>query len=163
MGLPDLRPGPATDRGCVVTGDEIRFEVRGIPIAQGSVRAFVRDGRAVVVGKSRPLADWRAAIASEARSAMQGLPAFGGPVRIIARFVLSRPPSHFRSDGEQLARGAPRYPRLDIDKMARALLDGLTGVVMDDDSQVTFLAAEKGWDDEVRGWQGVDVTIRADS
>jgi crossover junction endodeoxyribonuclease RusA len=139
---------------------EISFMARGAPVAQGSVRAFVRGGRAVVVAKGvGPLADWRHAIASEARSAMAGLPAFGGPVRVIARFVMARPPSHFRTDGQTLAKSAPRYPRLDVDKLSRALLDGLTGVAFDDDSQVTWLSAEKGWDDEERGWQGVQVTV----
>lgn len=141
----------------------ISFSVRGQAVAQGSVKAFVRGGRAIVVAKGHgPLADWRQAIASEGRSAMAGLPSFGGPVRILARFVMARPPSHFRTDGVSLAKGAPRYPRLDVDKIVRALLDGLTGVVIDDDSQVTWLSAEKAWDDEVRGWQGVEVTVSED-
>jgi len=148
------RPMTATTRGC------IEFAVRGQPLPQGSVRAFVRDGRAIVVGKGRtPLADWRQAIASEARSAMSGLPAFGGPVDVRALFVFGRPRSHFRTDGRSLRSGAPRYPRTDIDKLTRALLDALTGVVVDDDSQFTSLTAEKGWDDVIRGWQGVKVWV----
>ena len=138
---------------------EITFAVRGTPVAQGSVRAFVRGNRAIVVAKPGPLGDWRHAIATEARAAMAGLPAFGGPVRVVAGFVMSRPPSHFRADGMTLAKGAPRYPRLDVDKLARALLDGLTGVAIDDDSQVVSLWADKGWDDENRGWQGVEITV----
>lgn len=138
---------------------EVTFSVRGSPVAQGSVKAFVRGNRAIIVGKSGPLSDWRHAIATEARNAMDGLPAFDGPVRVVATFVLSRPPSHFRSDHETLAKQAPRYPRLDVDKLARALLDGLTGVAIDDDSQVVQLWADKGWDDANRGWQGVDVSV----
>lgn len=138
----------------------VRFSARGAPVAQGSVKAFVRGGRAVVVAKGTgPLADWRHAIATEARSAMEGLPAFAGPVRVIATFTLSRPRSHFRTDGRTLAKSAARYPRLDVDKLSRALLDALTGVAFDDDSQVAALWADKQWDDEDRGWQGVDVTI----
>jgi crossover junction endodeoxyribonuclease RusA len=90
---------------------------------------------------------------------MQGLPSFGGPVQVMARFVMSRPRSHFRADGVSVLPRAPRYPRLDVDKLGRALLDGLTGVCFDDDSQVVWLSAEKGWDDETRGWQGVEVTV----
>lgn len=139
---------------------EISFAVRGSPVAQGSVKAFVRGNRAIVVAKGvGPLADWRHAIATEARAAMAGLPAFDGPVRVVARFVMSRPPSHFRTDRETLAKGAPRYPRLDVDKLARALLDGLTGVAIDDDSQVVSLWADKDWDDGERGWQGVEITV----
>lgn len=144
----------------------IQFAVRGIPVAQGSPRAFIAGGRAVVVSGAKGqgshgqgLHAWRTAIASEARSAMTALPALGGPVQVLARFVMARPKSHLRSDGTSTVKGAPRYPRLDIDKLSRALLDGLTGVVFDDDSQVVWLSAEKAWDDEMRGWQGVEVTV----
>lgn len=141
--------------------EEVTFQVRGTPVAQGSVRAFVRGNRAVVVAKPGPLADWRHAIASEARRAMTDLPAFDGPVRVHAWFVMARPPSHYRADGVRLTSNAPRYPRLDVDKLARALLDGLTGVVFDDDSQVVRLVAQKAWDDDGQGWQGVEITVRA--
>lgn len=152
-----------------MAAEPIRFVVRGVPVAQGSPRGFVAGGRAVVVSGAsgrgshgQSLHAWRTAIASEARSAMEGLPSFGGPVHVYARFVMGRPKSHLRTDGVSLVRGAPRYPRLDIDKLARALLDALTGVCVDDDSQVTLLMAEKGWDDDARGWQGVEVTISVD-
>jgi crossover junction endodeoxyribonuclease RusA len=139
---------------------DVRFSARGAPVAQGSVKAFVRGNRAVVVAKGTgPLADWRHAIATEARAAMLHLPAFGGPVTIYATFTMSRPPSHFRTDGQTLAKSAARYPRLDLDKLCRALLDALTGVAFDDDSQVAILSATKQWDDDNRGWQGVDVVI----
>jgi len=144
----------------------VAFTVRGAPVAQGSPRAFIAGGKARVVSGAtgrgshgRSLADWRASIATEARAAMSNLPSFGGPVRVEARFVLSRPPSHLRSDGRTARPSAPRYPRLDLDKLGRALLDALTGVCYDDDSQVTTLIIEKDWDDDVRGWQGVDVTV----
>lgn len=143
--------------------EPVRFTVRGIPVPQGSPRAFVTKGRARVVSDaSRPnssLGAWRTSIATEARAAMTGLPSFGGPVHVLASFVMARPKSHHRGDGRSLVKGAPRYPRLDIDKLSRALLDGMTGVVFDDDSQVVWLSAEKSWDDELPGWQGVEVTV----
>lgn len=148
------------------TPDRIVFAVRGIPVVQGSPRAFVAGGRARVVSGAtgtgshgQSLHAWRTAIATEARSAMAGLPSFGGPVSVLARFVFGRPRSHLRSDGMTTLPRAPRYPRLDIDKLSRALLDGLAGVCFDDDSQVVWLSAEKAWDDDERGWQGVEVTV----
>lgn len=141
----------------------VRFTVRGVPVAQGSPKAFIAGGKArVVSGASRsttPLGAWRLSIASEARQAMTDLPSFDGPVTVAARFVMSRPPSHFRTDGKSLVRTASRYPRLDVDKLARSLLDALTGVCFDDDSQVTELVVTKAWDDEARGWQGVTVEV----
>lgn len=140
----------------------IAFTVRGTPTAQGSVRAFVRGKRAVVVGVSGPLSDWRHAIATEARAAMGDTPALTGPVVVSAWFTFSRPPSHFRADGRSLTKSASRYPRLDVDKLARAALDALTGVVWGDDSQVVVLHAHKAWDDDQRGWQGVEIRVRED-
>ncbi len=46
-------------------------------------------------------------------------------------------------------------PRLDLDKLARALLDGMTGVVYVDDKQVVRLVAAKEW-----GEDGASVTVR---
>lgn len=140
---------------------EINFSVRGSPVAQGSVRAYVRGGRAIVVAKGHgALADWRHDISAGARTAMADLPSFSGAVVVHANFAYTRPPSHFRSDGVKIKAGAPRYPRLDIDKTARALLDALTGVAIDDDSQVVELMVNKVWDDFERGWQGVRVRVR---
>ena len=135
----------------------IDFTVRGTPTAQGSVRAFVRGGHAVVVGVSSPLAAWRHAIATEARAAMGTTPTLTGPVVVSAWFTFARPPSHFRRSGTVRA-GAPRYPRLDADKLARACGDALTGVVFADDSQIVVWHIHKAW--AADGWQGAEIRIR---
>lgn len=140
----------------------IDFTVRGTPTAQGSVRAFVRGNRAVVVGVSGPLSDWRHAIATEARAAMGDTPVLTGPVVVSALFTFSRPPSHLRRDGT-VKPAAPRYPRLDLDKLERACGDAISGgVVIADDSQIVAWHAHKAWDDEQRGWQGVEIRVRED-
>lgn len=137
----------------------IDFTVRGAPTAQGSVRAYVRGNRAVVVGVTGSLAAWRHAIATEARTAMGSTPIIAGPVVVSAWFTMARPPSHLRRDGT-VRPAASSYPRLDVDKLARAVLDALTGVVFGDDSQVIVLHAHKTWDDDQRGWQGAEIRIR---
>jgi Holliday junction resolvase RusA-like endonuclease len=88
------------------------------------------------------LKSWRAAVAAEAGRHWSGPPATAA-CTISAEFVFERPKSHWRRAGE-LTKAAPLHPaRPDIDKVCRALLDGLTGVVMADDSQVVWLNAHK--------------------
>mgnify|MGYP000390831330 FL=1 len=65
---------------------------------------------------------------------MRGAPPMKGAVTIEAVFRFPRPPT------TKLA-----APRLDVDKLARALLDGLTGIVYVDDKQVARLHARKEW------------------
>lgn len=137
----------------------IAFTVRGSPTAQGSVKAYVRGNRAVVVGVSSPLAAWRHAIATEARTAMADRPTLTGPVVVSAWFTFSRPPSHLRRDGT-VKPAAPRIPPMDLDKLARATGDALSGVVYRDDKQIAVWHLHKAWDDDERGWQGVEVRIR---
>jgi hypothetical protein len=57
-----------------------------------------------------------------------------------------RPRDHFGARGT-VKPSAPKYPATtpDIDKLARALLDALTGVLVLDDKQVVELTCRKSW------------------
>lgn len=115
----------------------ISFWVAGLPVPQGSSRAFVIAGRAHITSDTgHRLKDWRQAIASEARQAAQEL--ISGPVRVDVEFYLPRPVSRPKKD-----LWPDRKP--DVDKLARACLDALTGVVFKDDSQVVKLDASKAY------------------
>ena len=123
----------------------LTIEVRGIPVPQGSMRAFVRGGRAVIT-HNRPskLDAWRNAIATEARAAMGAEPSWDGPVSVWIDFFLQRPAGHYGKRG--LKPSAPSRPFGnvgDVDKLARAALDAMTGVVFRDDAQVVSLSSEK--------------------
>lgn len=128
----------------------ISFWVAGLPVPQGSARAFVVAGRAHITSTSgHRLQDWRQAIASEARQSVQELVL--GPVEVGAVFYVPRPTSRRKRD-----LWPDRKP--DIDKLARACLDALTGVTFKDDAQVVRLVAEKRY--AVEGQQsGVMVTV----
>lgn len=122
----------------------IRFTVIGGPQTQGSKRAFARNGRAWVVetGGAKHKS-WREAVASEARGALDGGGLITGPVTLTLTFALPKPAS------------APKRRRTwpigahsgDVDKLARAVLDSLTGTVLRDDSQVVRLVVDKDWGD----------------
>lgn len=130
----------------------VQFTVRGVPVAQGTARAFVAGGRARIATDanrlSSPLGAWRAAIRTEAQAAMREQPTISGPVSVIAWFTLPRPVSLPKRVTEPDAKP-------DIDKLLRALLDGITGVVVADDALVVAVSAVKQYGPD----PGVTVTV----
>jgi len=63
-----------------------------------------------------------------------------GPVRLDMEFLLRRPKSHYRS-GKHAAELKPDAPtwhfsKPDRDKLERAIMDALTGILFTDDAQV---------------------------
>lgn len=119
--------------------------VSGIPQPQGSKRLF---GGRLVEGNDRTLRPWRATIAGEARYAFAGEPTTDA-VFVTLGFMFARPKSHYGSgrNAHEIKRSAPAYKatRPDLDKLVRAVLDALTGIVFVEDSQVAGLSAWKDW------------------
>jgi len=141
---PDLRP----------VGDRTwRFTIVGTPVPQGSKKGFVHphvQGRVILVDdNAKKLRPWRQQITLTARAQRPRWlrEPVDGPIGLALVFVRRRPKSHFRSDGRTLGAGATRYPdtKPDVDKLERAILDGLTGVAFVDDSRVVSLASVKRW------------------
>lgn len=112
----------------------ITIEVAGLPAAQGSKR-HVGGGR--MIEQSKAVAPWREAVRAEAQRAMSGGAPLGGPVSIQLHFRLPRP----RTLPKKMLLPAKRP---DLDKMCRAVLDGLTaGGAWGDDGQVVSILATK--------------------
>lgn len=112
----------------------MRFFVQGIPAPQGSKRAFRRGTRTVLVESSKKLPLWREQVQDRALEHCEPL---SGPVRVELEFVMPR------TKAMRDKPAPPHTKRPDIDKLARAVLDGLTGPAFDDDSQVTELTVTK--------------------
>jgi len=119
----------------------LAFQVFGDPVPQGSKRAFVVKNRAVVVDDNKAtLKSWRSAVVDAARAELNGDAPELGPVRITLMFFLRRP--------QRPKAGVP-IVKPDVDKLARAVLDGMTDAgVFRDDSQVTTLTARKRYTTE---------------
>jgi Holliday junction resolvase RusA-like endonuclease len=113
----------------------ITFRVNGIPIPQGSMKVI--NGR-VLHSQGSALAVWRSLIGWEAKSA--GASPHSLPVKITISFFMPRPKTVKRA-----------YPSVapDLDKLVRAVLDGLTGVAYEDDGQVVQIHARKLYGAEV--------------
>jgi Holliday junction resolvase RusA-like endonuclease len=147
------------------------FSVMGKPVPQGSMKAFIVAGRPVITSATKGLKEWRNLIAYRAQDYLreQGLGSLtqdsigffqrGEAVNVTAVFQFSRPKSHLRRDGS-LTKSAPREKasKPDIDKLARAVLDALTGVMFHDDSQVVELTVSKRYSDPGAS-PGVEITV----
>jgi crossover junction endodeoxyribonuclease RusA len=145
------------------------LDILGMPAPKGSMRAMIARGRAIMVpgGSSenqKALRAWAKAIATQAREQLgeRGDPVFQGvAVEAQMLFRLPRPASHYGARG--LLPSAPpdhwHIVKPDGDKLARATLDALTGIVYDDDARIPVQQAVKQWCH--RGREGAVITMRA--
>ena len=121
----------------------IKFIVDGQPIPQGSMKVI---NGYVIHSQGSALAAWRSAIGLSAKAA--GAKPHLEPVEIDIVFTMARPRTVTRSEPSV----AP-----DLDKLIRAVLDGLTAVAYRDDGQVTRITASKIYGER----PGVSVSVGA--
>jgi endodeoxyribonuclease RusA len=148
---------------------DLTIEVFGDPKTKGSTKSFVPqcsdgtpvrrpDGRLMVVTKNdagEPAEAWAgivAAAAGEAVSAAGFAPIAVGGIAVSVDFFLSRSKSHYGTgrNAGQLKESAAPYPvgsKFDVDKLLRAVLDPLKGVVWHDDGQVVVALPLKRYAD----------------
>jgi Holliday junction resolvase RusA-like endonuclease len=133
--------------------DHLSFTVQGIPEPQGSSRAFVVKGRAIITSANKKLKSWRREvwIAAEEAAREQNFQKIRRPdaCSVTLTFFFPRPQSLAKRITEKTTKP-------DLDKLARGALDSFTGTLFQDDSQVTLLVVEKKFGDvprvEVRCW-----------
>ena len=122
----------------------------GDPAPKGSMKHV---GNGVMIESSKRVKPWRRQVAAAARDVMAGRPLLTGPVAVTAIVRLPRPKGHYGTgrNAGRLKPSAPRYPISralgDADKHARSLLDGMTGAVYEDDSQVVVVHLYKQYAD----------------
>lgn len=119
------------------------FTVPGTPIPQGSKSArviIVKGGMpraSIYDDNAKVLKPWREAVTAAARVAHWGLPQVQGPVVVELEFRFERPKSVKRE-----------YPTVkpDLDKLMRAVLDGVTDSgLWKDDAQVIKALPSKAY------------------
>jgi len=119
----------------------LTFTVYGVPIPQGSTRAFIPKGwtRPIVTADNAKTKPWRQAIVDSAREQMRGCGPLLGPVELTVRFYLPRPKS-----APKRVLVPAKLP--DLDKLVRAVCDALTAAgVWRDDAQVVQVLASKAF------------------
>ncbi len=140
--------GAGPPRGGIAPDPERRddvtttFVVFGSPGTKGSTVSFMGKHGIVTKADSATLAGWTQAVGWAARAMHLPLVEYGVPVRVSATFQFTRP------RGKQ-TRPLPTV-KPDIDKLARALLDALTGVAYVDDNQVVELQVNKSYGEDAR-------------
>jgi crossover junction endodeoxyribonuclease RusA len=137
--------------------------VDGVPAGQGNLRRSPSGGMYESSHGTRP---WRFAVAAAVRDELGDEPVTREPVALVCRFSFVRPMSHTKKSGG-LVSGAPwtmvRNP--DLDKLARAVLDALTGVLYGDDAQVVQLVLFKSYGPSaglVLTWDILDPPVAGD-
>jgi crossover junction endodeoxyribonuclease RusA len=120
-----------------------KFFVKGKPVPQGSMK-FIRPG-VMIHSRAADLAVWRADIARNAE--LSGFKPVSGGVKVEIDFIFIRP----KSANRPFPTVAP-----DLDKLIRAVLDGLTGVAYEDDSQVILIQATKTYGQNTGAWIGIE-------
>ena len=131
----------------------ISFTVPGKPASQGSLKRFGRG----FTHADPTLKRWRNDVGTLAKAAGATIVPRPGAVHLNLTFSFARPAKHVKKNGELSAEGKRvAFPttQKDLDKTTRAILDALTGIAYEDDSQVCLIVALKHW-----GEPGVKITV----
>lgn len=104
--------------------ETLTFRVPGDPLPKGSTKAFVVAGKARTTSATKGLKEWENRVALFCPA---GRPYFHGAVSIRVHFNLTRPKS---------VKAIDHVTKPDLDKLARAVGDALTGICYRDDSQI---------------------------
>jgi crossover junction endodeoxyribonuclease RusA len=136
----------------------IQFHIPGIPRPQGSKR-IVRSkrGKTLLLEDNTKTAPWRDSVRWAALSAMRekGIrECIAAPLHVTVGFCFPRPKK-------------PKHPmwvavKPDVDKLLRALFDGLTSAAWVDDNQVVSVKASKTYTlraEEVGAWVTVETVV----
>jgi Holliday junction resolvase RusA-like endonuclease len=133
---------------------DIRIEIPGAPVAKGRPKLTTRGGfaRAYTPAKTRRYEDLLRLRAGEV---MNGREPIAGPVTVFLVAHVPIPKSLNKAKREAAERGILKpTTRPDLDNYTKCL-DGLNGIVWNDDSQITGIAAFKMYSDRPR----LEVTI----
>jgi crossover junction endodeoxyribonuclease RusA len=134
------------------------FTVFGVPVPQGSSRAFIPRGwtRPIITAANSKTKPWRQEVAGACLARLNGTssPVSEMPVIVKVAFFFDRPKSTKKSVQHKTTKP-------DVDKLARSILDALTGIAFADDSQVIELHVTKGFGSPARAEIAVSDSIAA--
>ena len=129
-----------------------RIEVPGEPVGKGSFKAFVPKGaeHPIITNDNARTKPWEARVALAAKQQWPHGVCRGG-VRMHLYFTFTRPKGHYGTgrNAGRVKDSAPaeKLTTPDIDKLQRAVLDALTGIVYADDKQVLDVRQSKRFGD----------------
>lgn len=129
----------------------VSFTVYGHPAPQGSSRAFVPKGwtRAIVTSTNPKLKPWRQEVAGAAKNLDLECLSKDAGVKIVCHFFFDRPASVSKKKRPYMT------VKPDVDKLLRAILDSLKGILIQDDCQVIDARGRKFYGSPER----VEITV----
>ena len=131
-----------------------------VPSKTGGNGRWLANMRESNDNKLRP---WRKAITKAAAAAWPHNSPYDGPICVDVEFYFRRPKKHFRTGkfSQLLRDDAPKRHAVkpDADKLLRAILDGITGVVIVDDCRAYRAPPEKFWLPDREAEEHADVLI----
>jgi len=121
----------------------ISFTVYGEAKPKGSTRAFVVAGKAITTTANANTKDWQRLVADAAQG-HRPEKLYDGAVSVDLKFYIYRPKSV-----SEKKRPHPTV-KPDVDKLVRAIMDALKGVVYTEDARVCDVSATKAYGDPPR-------------
>lgn len=120
----------------------IRYSIEGTPRPQGSKRHV---GGGIMIESSKYVKEWRAFARMKAVDAMRESERIAKPsaVKLTVLFGFDRPKTHIKKGVCRIDAPVYHTARPDSDKLLRALLDSMSEIVFEDDSQVAVIVVEK--------------------
>jgi Holliday junction resolvase RusA-like endonuclease len=138
--------------------DTVYFVVPGEPVGQGRPRTSVRNGRAIIYKPQRSK-DYERVVSEAAAEAIGGEKPFNGALKLTVYVHRQLPPGASKKDkAAMLAGDILPTKKPDLDNVLKAIADALTGVVWEDDRQVTNIMAMSRYSDV----PSVEVTVTED-
>lgn len=137
------------------------FVVQGAPVGKGRPRITTRSGfaRAFTPERTR---NYESQVAEAARLAMakDGQATISGPVSVFIKANFAIPASYTKKKRALCAQGAIRPTvKPDIDNIVKAILDGMNGVVYEDDKQVVACTITKHYTTSEQGFVYIEVSV----
>lgn len=135
--------------------------VTGDPRSKGSFTPITTKGGRVFMKQSRASKSWENTVRQLCQDEVDAC--HEGPIALRVHFCLERPKGHCGTgkNAGRLKASAPEHPDKtpDIDKLLRAIMDGLTRVLYDDDKRVVRVEVTKEYQDPggrigvwIQGW-----------
>ena len=125
--------------------------IEGVARPGGSKKGFNIGGRVRIVDASKHVGAWKRTCSDQASSQWDGEP-LDGALHVVMGFFLTRPQNHYGSGSRRnhIKPGARPHPSVipDLTKLIRSTEDALTGIVWNDDGQITSRCAFKRYLDE---------------
>lgn len=125
--------------------ESVAIEIPGKPVAKGRPR-FARRGNFVTTYTDAKTASYETLVGWYAAHVMAGRPKLEGPLKAVIDITLAVPQSWSgKKRAAALSGEIGHTTKPDLDNYIKAAIDGVNGIVFDDDAQICAITAQKNY------------------